>query len=75
MAASFIVKFNSDRCKGCELCRTVCPRNIITTSSHVNSKGYFTVAINEDDQKICIGCASCAQICPDCAIEIFREEN
>lgn len=73
MAASYFVKFYQDRCKGCELCRTVCPKNIIVMSTHVNSKGYFTTTV--EDQAACIGCTSCALICPDGAIEIFKEEE
>lgn len=71
--AKYQVLFYPDKCKGCELCKTVCPKKIIVTSAHVNSKGYFTTEItNQDD---CIGCMSCAMMCPDGAIEIFAEEE
>lgn len=70
--AKFIVKFNEDKCKGCELCKTVCPKKLIVTSRHVNSKGYYSAAIERQEE--CVGCMSCAIMCPDCAIEIFSEE-
>lgn len=73
MAKKFIVKFNQEKCKGCELCCTVCPKKLITTASHPNEKGYRPACI-EERQEECIGCANCAVFCPDCAIEIFEEE-
>ena len=69
----FIVKFDGEKCKGCELCLTVCPKKIIAMSEHVNNKGYFPATIR--DQASCIGCTSCAIMCPDGAIEIFAEEE
>ena len=35
------VTFNTDRCKGCELCTTVCPKHIVVIDASVtNHKGY-----------------------------------
>ena len=70
--AKFEVRINGDVCKGCELCRTICPKKIIVVSSHINNKGYSPAAI--DRQEDCTGCSSCALICPDGAIEIFKED-
>ena len=47
--AKYFVKFYEDKCKGCELCRSVCPKNIIAMSDTINSKGYSTPAITEQD--------------------------
>ena len=69
----FIVKFNGEKCKGCELCLTVCPKKIIVMSEQVNNKGYFPASIERQEE--CIGCTSCALMCPDGAIEIFAEEE
>ena len=39
------VTFNSDRCKGCELCTTVCPKHIVAIDQTViNRKGYHPVS-------------------------------
>jgi len=73
MAKKFKVTFLADKCKGCELCSTVCPKKIIVMSDWVNSKGYCPAKIEREEE--CIGCASCATICPDCVIEIFEEEE
>ena len=67
------VVFDRERCKGCELCATFCPKKIIEMDTQVNAKGYCpAMIVNQAD---CIGCLSCATVCPDCAIEIFVEEE
>jgi len=70
--AKFHVEFNRDKCKGCGLCKTFCPKKLIDLTGPINSKGYVTAVIGREDE--CVGCASCATMCPDGAIEIFREE-
>jgi len=67
------VVFNRDRCKGCELCASFCPKKIIEMDTQVNAKGYCPAKITRQEE--CIGCLSCATVCPDCAIEIFVEEE
>ena len=71
--ANFKVTFQDERCKGCGLCVSVCPKKIIAMGKHVNSKGYSPAGIT--DQGAGIGCASCAVMCPDGAIEIYRLEE
>lgn len=64
-----VVRF--ERCKGCGLCVTVCPKKIVALQKeHRNEKGYFTAVCT--DQDACISCAMCASICPDCAITIQK---
>jgi 2-oxoglutarate ferredoxin oxidoreductase subunit delta len=65
------IKIDSERCKGCTLCVTVCPQNVISISDKANSKGYFPAAAIGPD---CTGCTNCAVVCPDCAIEVFRDK-
>jgi 2-oxoglutarate ferredoxin oxidoreductase subunit delta len=69
MAGKIII--DNERCKGCGLCVTVCPHNVITISEKPNSKGYFPAEATGSN---CTGCASCAVVCPDCAIEVYRDE-
>ena len=62
---------NVDRCKGCGLCTTVCPKKIIQLSTTaLNAKGYNPAEIVDMDS--CIGCAMCARMCPDCAITVEK---
>lgn len=61
----------SEKCKGCGLCTTACPKRIVEIRKDSrNSKGYYTAGCM--DQEKCISCAMCAIICPDCAIEIRK---
>ena len=69
----FKVIFNREKCKGCELCASFCPKKIIEMDTQVNAKGYCPAKITRQEE--CIGCLSCATVCPDCAIEIFVEEE
>ena len=65
------VTFNSDRCKGCELCTTVCPKHIVVMdTSVVNRKGYHPATVTEMEE--CNGYASCAKICPDSIITVEK---
>ena len=65
------VTFNSDRCKGCELCTTVCPKHIVVMDKvTINRKGYHPATVSDLEQ--CIGCASCAKICPDSIITVEK---
>lgn len=64
--------FDRDRCKGCELCVSVCPKGILALdTSSVNEKGYHSASVTDTDR--CIACASCARICPDSVISIEKE--
>lgn len=65
------VTFNEERCKGCKLCVSVCPKNIVLIDEEkLNLKGFHTAGVNEMEK--CIGCAFCAVICPDCVIEVEK---
>ncbi len=68
----FHVVINQDKCKGCELCRHACKKGVIGVAKEVNLKGYHPAAVLNDGA--CVGCKSCAVMCPDCAIEIFEKE-
>ena len=64
---------DENSCKGCGLCITVCPKNVLEISSEVNAKGYFPAfqACPED----CIHCTMCCVMCPDVAITITETED
>ena len=65
------VTFKTDICKGCGLCVSACPKNlIIIENTKINKKGYSPAEITDQEQ--CIGCAFCATMCPDCVITVER---
>lgn len=65
------IVINAEACKGCQLCTSVCPSDLIRMSTSFNSKGYRPAELVDPAQR-CTGCALCAMICPDAAIEVFR---
>ena len=68
------VSINPETCKGCGLCASVCPRQIITLDgAALNAKGYHPAEVA--DMTRCIGCAMCAEICPDCAITVTKSKG
>lgn len=65
------VTFDTNRCKGCELCTTVCPKGIVVMDAGVlNHKGYHPATVS--DLSACIACACCAKICPDSVITVEK---
>jgi len=71
--AKGLVIFDEERCKGCELCISVCPVKILTLhKTEINSNGYRPACVIEPSK--CIGCANCAVMCPDGAIRVYQEE-
>lgn len=72
MTAKGRIIIDTERCKGCELCASVCPHQAIHMSETFNARGYRPAHwIDLDGQ--CTGCATCAVICPDTAITVYRE--
>ncbi|HEY44073.1 MAG TPA: 4Fe-4S binding protein [Anaerolineae bacterium] len=59
-------------CKGCELCTSVCPKDLIRMAmDRLTPKGYHPAMLVDPDGE-CTGCAICAVICPDSAITVYR---
>ena len=58
-----------ERCKGCEVCISACPQEVIAMSKKVNGKGYhYAESVNDE----CTGCMNCAIVCPDGVITVYR---
>jgi 2-oxoglutarate ferredoxin oxidoreductase subunit delta len=71
MAGKIIIDI--ERCKGCGLCISVCPKSGIVISKTSNKTGYFPA--QPVDSNNCTGCAMCAIVCPDAVIEVYREDE
>ena len=59
-----------DRCKGCELCVTACPKHVLELDrGRVNVLGYHPVELT--DAAGCTSCAFCARVCPDTVFTVW----
>ncbi|HTK44922.1 MAG TPA: 4Fe-4S dicluster domain-containing protein [Patescibacteria group bacterium] len=59
-----------DRCKGCSLCVTACPKGILELDlAVVNALGYHPVRLI--NTAACTSCALCARVCPDAVFGVF----
>ena len=64
------IEIDQELCKGCQICIQFCPKDLIYASSKLNANGYLPVVFNDNGE--CTGCAACALVCPEVAIEIYR---
>ena len=66
---------HKELCKGCGLCVAFCPQNVMTVSDTLNQMGYSPAKwLGKGNKgKTCVACATCATMCPDAAIEVYRE--
>ena len=60
-------------CKGCGLCVAFCRRGALKMSDDVGASGFQEVEIADPDR--CTGCAQCALMCPEAAVEIVITEE
>ena len=68
MPAKGWIEVSDVYCKGCELCISACPQEVLALdTSRLTHKGYHPAHIIKDG---CTGCEICAVVCPDAAIEI-----
>ena len=69
------ITINRELCKGCQLCISFCPQKMIAVSDKLNQKGYYPAEFHDEghEGKHCIACVTCATVCPDVAIEVYRE--
>ncbi|MBC8506748.1 MAG: 4Fe-4S binding protein [Anaerolineales bacterium] len=65
------IEVDDMHCKGCALCVSACPQDVIALNmDRLTPKGYHPAHLIDEG---CTGCAVCAIICPDAAITVFRE--
>ena len=65
------VVIDTNRCKGCELCVSVCPQHVLHVAASLNARGYYPVEL-VDPESHCTGCGLCAVMCPDVVFTVDR---
>ena len=60
-----------DWCKGCYLCVSVCPRDVLAVDQEEWTGGFHPVIVRQLER--CTGCRNCELFCPDLAIEVIEE--
>lgn len=66
------IVIDENLCKGCGYCIHYCPKKIIKIGNRFNAMG-FKYAVPDDTEKVCTACKTCALMCPDAAISVFKE--
>lgn len=69
------IVIREERCKGCLLCTTACPKGLIVQSERFNAMGYKVAEVPEGKMEECTACASCAKLCPDYCITVYKSEK
>ncbi len=71
MATKGAIVIDIERCKGCSLCVEACKPGVLMLAEHkVNHNGYSYCTADKPEK--CIGCTSCAIVCPDACITVYR---
>ncbi len=70
MPARGWIEVNELHCKGCGLCVSACPQEVMSLdTSRLTPKGYNPVHLHAEG---CTGCAICSVVCPDAALTVTR---
>jgi 2-oxoglutarate ferredoxin oxidoreductase subunit delta len=66
------IEIDRELCKGCGYCVQACPKKVIALGTKFNEQGYYPAFPAHPEG--CTGCAICATVCPDIAIEVWKNE-
>ncbi len=62
-----------DRCKGCDFCIDLCPRDVLERNPKLNIRGAHPPIVKDEED--CVGCGICEEVCPDFAIFLKNREE
>lgn len=68
----YMIKLDTDLCKGCQICAEFCPKQVYEQSKTLDKKGVH-IPIPKNDEE-CSKCNLCALICPDQAIKVIDDD-
>jgi 2-oxoglutarate ferredoxin oxidoreductase subunit delta len=66
-----LIVIDKELCKGCGYCVDACQLGLIRIEKKFNKKGFSPASFTQKEK--CTGCCMCAQMCPEVAIEVYRE--
>ena len=69
MSSKGKIEIAAELCKSCGYCLKHCPQGCIRLAQSYNLKGYYPAEFSGGE---CSGCAVCALVCPETAIEVWR---
>ena len=64
---------NTDNCKACDICVSVCPSGVL--GMKYESTSTLGAMISIDNPDACIGCNECELSCPDFAIYVATKQE
>jgi len=64
---------NTNNCKACDICVSVCPSGVLGMKYEVTST--LGAMISIDNPEACIGCMECELSCPDFAIYVADKKE
>jgi len=68
------IEIDRSRCKGCGLCTKGCPRKLLDLDVPEDETVQPCAELLCPEK--CVGCAQCAEMCPDLAISVYsRQKN
>ena len=70
---TYVYKIDTQRCKGCGLCASVCPKGVLKISDEISDRGYYPACQAHPEK--CVFCATCCLMCPDVAITISKTDK
>ena len=68
-----MITVNEELCKGCNLCKEVCPHNVYEELKNPNKKGIRVPC--PKNRENCTKCGLCTLMCPDQAIKVDDEDE
>ena len=66
-----MIVIDRELCKGCGYCVNACQLGLIVIEEKFNKMGVFPAYAVHGEK--CTGCCMCAEMCPEIAIEVYRE--